>query len=398
MITVQEAEGIILNELRDYGTEDVSFHHALGRTLAEDLCADRDIPAFDRVTMDGIAIRYSAFAAGKRTFRIKGIQAAGETPIQIDNNDDCIEIMTGAALPGSTDTVVRYEDVEIANGHATVLVDELKYRNNIHEQGSDEKSGAVLVRRSTLITPAIISVAASVGAHRLTVKSLPKVVIISTGNELVDIEDLPSAYQLRRSNNYAMRAVLQRQGIDAAMLHLPDDQAALSNALQQCLQQYDVLLLSGGVSMGKFDFVPAVLQELQVTQLFHKVKQKPGKPFWFGKHSNGAVVFGFPGNPVSAFMCVHRHFIPWLQCCLQIPNRKSFAVLQADLNLPGTLEHFVLVKLELDDKGLSCAIPLDGNGSGDFTSLLMADAFMQLPVGKSNYQKGEVYQVWNITQ
>ncbi|WP_237717928.1 molybdopterin molybdotransferase MoeA [Pontibacter sp. BAB1700] len=298
MISVQEAEAIIQAQVRDFGTEQLPFEKTLGRVLAEDLRTDRDLPPFNRVAMDGIAIRYEDFATGTRTFRIKGTQAAGDSPIEISSPDECVEIMTGAALPLSVDTVIRYEDLEMQDGQATVKVDALQQGQSIHTQGKDRKQGEVVATANQTVNVALVGMAAAVGATQLTVKKLPRTVVISTGDELVDVNQNPSPYQIRRSNSYMVKAALEKYGLQADLLHIADDQSQLKARLQDCLERYDVLILSGGISMGKFDYVPQVLEELAVEKLFHKVQQRPGKPFWFGVHAGGAVVFALPGNPV----------------------------------------------------------------------------------------------------
>ena len=309
MKTVSEAENIILVQARDYGTELVAFEQAMGRVLAEELKADRDLPPCNRVTMDGIAIRYSAFENGTRSFHIKGTIAAGDKPIDIESEGECMEIMTGAALPGTTDTIVRYEDVKIEGGIAILLTDNIRQGQNIHIKGKDKKQDETVAVANEYINPAHISMAASVGKSMLLVKKLPNVVIISTGDELVDVDKVPNPYQVRRSNSYAVKAVLQQYSLQADTMHIPDEPEATRTQIEACLSKYDVIILSGGISMGKFDYVPHVLDELRVEKLFHKVQQRPGKPFWFGKHGNGVLVFAFPGNPVSTFMCLHRYFL-----------------------------------------------------------------------------------------
>ncbi len=395
MVTVEEAEHIILNEVRDYGTELVLFEQALGRTLAKDIVADRDLPPCNRVAMDGIAIRFSAFENGMRSFRIKGIQAAGDTPLDLTGDDECTEIMTGAALPDSADTVVRYEDVAINNGNAILTGDAIRKGQNIHPIGKDKKRGEVVVTAGTLVDATVISMAASVGGALLPVRKLPRVVIITTGDELVDTTAQPLPHQIRSSNNYTIKAVLQAYGIGPHMLHIVDDVEVTKAKIKECLSAYDVLILSGGISMGKFDYVPQVLEELGVNKLFHKVKQRPGKPFWFGKHSNDVLVFAFPGNPVSAFMCLHRYFIPFLKSGRQTA---AFAVLGEDIIFSPQLQYFMQVKVSINENGQLMATPQQGNGSGDYTNLIDTNAFMELPMGKSNFRKGEVYRIWPFKQ
>ncbi len=397
MTTVEEAEKLVLAQIRDYGTQSLPFEQALGYALAEDLKADRDLPPFNRVTMDGIAIRHEAIESGINIFRIKATQAAGEEPVQINSADECIEIMTGAVLPASVDTVIRYEDVEIIAGSASIHTRDIKKGQNLHLQGLDKKQHDVISTAGQVVSPAIISVAASVGKTHLLVKKMPRVVIVSSGDELVDVHETPLPYQIRKSNSYMVKAVLKQHGSDADILHIPDEPAVTKEKIQYCLQNYDVLLLSGGVSMGKFDYIPRALEELKVEKLFHKVAQRPGKPFWFGKHNNSALVFAFPGNPVATFMCLHRYFLIWLNTTLGLSAKAAtYAVLGKDFTFQPALQYYLQVKLESNGQGQLIATPVEGNGSGDFANLADTEAFLELPAEKNNFKAGEVFKVWRF--
>jgi molybdopterin molybdotransferase len=399
MITVEQAEKLILENRGDFGAEITLFEKSLGRILAENIKADRDLPPFNRVSMDGIAINYNAFEKGITSFRIKATQAAGDVPVDIHEPDECIEIMTGAALPGSLDTVIRYEDLDIKDGKAILLVNNIKKGQNLHLQGADKKKGDIILSPGQLITPAIISLVAAVGETELRVKRLPKVVILSSGDELVDVELTPSPYQIRRSNSYMIKAILNQQGLEANIFHIPDDPAIIRQRIQQCLEDYDVILLSGGISMGKFDYIPQALHELQVEQVFHKVQQRPGKPFWFGRNANGVVVFAFPGNPVATFMCMQRYFVPWLNASLGALTKPAvYAILDQDFVFQPQLQYYLQVKLNFNEQGQLLASPVEGNGSGDFANLADTDAFMELPLEKDEFKKGEVYRVWLFNQ
>ncbi|WP_347219977.1 molybdopterin molybdotransferase MoeA [Chryseobacterium sp.] len=394
MITVQQAEDIILSQTNDFGTEYIAYDQALGRVLAENLTADRDLPPFNRPTVDGIAIRYTAYEKGIRSFPIQGIQPAGEPSIPINSETDCIEIMTGAALDSSVDTVIRYEDISIHNGIANVSID-IKKGQNIHLKGRDKKEGEILVKAHQIITPAIIGIASSIGKTSIAVKKLPKIIIISTGDEMVSPESIPSPYQLRRSNGITIQSVLKKYHIEADILHLNDDYEEIKKELSHSINTYDVLLMSGGVSMGKFDYLPQACEELGIEKLFHKIKQRPGKPFWFGKNNLQKLVFAFPGNPVSVFMCLHRYFIPWLEKSLEISGcSPGFAVLQNDIEVPFSLQYFVQVKLGTNQLGQLTAESVNTNGSGDFSHLADTNAFMELPLEQNAFKKGEVYRVW----
>lgn len=394
MITVQQAEDIILSQAQDFGRESIPYDLALGKVLAEAITADRDLPPFDRPTVDGIAIAYSSYEQGIRSFVIKAVQPAGEPPVSIIADNECIEIMTGASLDKSADTVIRYEDISIDNGIATIQID-IKKSQNIHLKGKDKKAGEILVKANQVITPAIIGIAASVGKTTLSVKKLPKILIISTGDEMINPESVPEAFQLRRSNGISIKSVLEKYTVQADMLHLNDDYEEIKKELSRYIEEYDILLMSGGVSMGKFDYLPQVCEELGVEKLFHKIKQRPGKPFWFGKSRNQKLVFAFPGNPVSVFMCLHRYFIPWLRKSLEIQDPAfQYAVLQNDIDFLPSLQYFAQVKLYVNSKGMLTAEIVDTNGSGDFSHLADTEAFIELPLEQNSFRKGEVYKIW----
>ncbi|HXA00630.1 MAG TPA: molybdopterin molybdotransferase MoeA [Cytophagaceae bacterium] len=398
MITVEEAWKIIEAEKKDYGSEKIPFELALGRVLAEDIKADRDLPPYNRVAMDGIAISYEAFENGIRSYHIKATQGAGVEPVEITNSDECIEIMTGSAAPDTTDTIIRYEDLEIKDGIAKVLVPAIKKGQNIHFKGKDKKQDEVIAPAGQIISSALIGIAASVGKSELLVKKLPRIAIISSGDELVRVNEKPLPYQIRSSNDYVIKAALQQYSVQPALLHIPDDPEIAMQKIQECILYYDVILLSGGISMGKYDYIPQALEKLSVIKLFHKVKQKPGKPFWFGKHTSGALVFAFPGNPVSTFMCLHRYFLPWLKGSLGIPKAALFAMLDRDFIFTPELQYFILVKLCFNDHGQLIATPVEGNGSGDFVQAAEANAFMEFPHNEKYLFKDRLYRIWYFGQ
>ena len=281
MITVNEALTIINKHQKDFGTESIPLVNAIGRVLKEDLYTDRQLPPYDRVTMDGIAIQYVHFAKGQRAFPIAGVAPAGAAQLTLEKDGHCLEVMTGSIMPNKVDTVIRYEDVLIENGVATIQVDTLKEGQNIHWKGSDRKKGDLIVPYGSVLSPAEVGVAATVGKTHLTVARLPKAIIISTGDELVEIEETPLPYQIRKSNVHRLRATLAKYKIIADRHHLDDDMEAIKKDLAAIINQYEVVILSGGVSKGKFDFLPDALTALGVHKLFHKIKQRPGKPFWY---------------------------------------------------------------------------------------------------------------------
>jgi len=403
MITSKEALEIILNASQDFGIEEIPFMNSLGRVLKEDIKADRDFPPFNRASMDGIAITIKPFNEGIREFPIEGIQAAGSSQLTLKNLTNCIEVMTGAMTPKNTEAVIPYELVEIQEGIAKVMTNDISFFQNIHKKGLDRKQNDSLIAKNTVISPAEIGVLATVGKSIVKVAKLPKVMIISTGDELVDVDQNPRDFQIRRSNVYTLVHLLEELKIKSETIHISDDKHLLKEKISNILNDYDVLLFSGAVSKGKFDFLPEIFDELGVEKLFHKVRQRPGKPFWFGRkaplNKNGrsenncknTVVFAFPGNPVSTFVSCMKYFYPWYKKSMGIQyENKNFAVLAKDFNFKPDLTYFLQVKIE-NNRGTIDAIPIAGHGSGDLANLVDNDAFIELPTGKELFKKGEVF-------
>lgn len=393
MLSVAEAEQIILEHSLSPGAEQVPLSAALGRILGEDLRADRDFPPFDRVTMDGIAIRHERFAAGQRRFPVAGVQAAGAPRQALPRPDVCLEVMTGAMLPEGADTVIRYEDVAIHEGVAEIRVEDLSYRQNLHFQGMDRRAGDLIVPAGRIIAPPEVATAATIGKSMLTVARLPRVAIVSTGDELVDVADTPLPHQIRRSNVYATQATLLEQfGIRSEMFHFVDDRDQIAAGVQRILAEFDLVVLTGAVSEGRFDFLPEVLTALGVEKCFHKVAQRPGKPFWFGHYRRRPVVFALPGNPVSAFMCTWRYLIPFLRKSLgQASRAPRTAVLAEKVEFKPRLTYFLPVQLDNRHGGLVYAFPLPGHGSGDLANLNDADAFLELPLEQDIFDAGSIF-------
>ncbi len=395
MISVSEAERLIMETAVLLPAERVDLGNAVGRVLREELVADRDFPPFDRVAMDGIAIRFEDFENGIRNFRIAGLQAAGSPQQKLTAKGTCLEVMTGAILPEGADVVVRYEDLTLADGHATVELDEVLLRQNIHGRASDRPAGAILAEPGVRISPAETGVAATVGKARLEVSAMPKVAVISSGDELVPVDQKPLPHQIRRSNVHALSAALRQWGVEVNCHHVLDEKKQIRKTLGQLLESNHALVLSGGVSMGKLDYLPEVLEELGVEKRFHRIAQRPGKPFWFGRKKGAAVVFALPGNPASSFMCLHRYFRPWLQRCLgQHPEDPVYAQLSADFTFKPPLTYFLQVKLHCSASGVLVAEPRKGGGSGDLANLVDSDAFLELPAGETNFYKGQSFRVW----
>ena len=377
MISYQEAYRKVLETTLLIENEEVTLDMAQGRVLAETILADRDFPPFDRATKDGIAIRFDAHRSAEHVFPMEGTAQAGSPQLVLKDPNSCIEVMTGAMLPKNTDTVVMYEHTS-KQGNTFRVDRPVKKGQDIHYQGSDMEKGDVLLHPGIKLTAAEIGILASVGKTKILVKKLPKVAVVSTGNELVEVGETPLPYQIRKSNAYSLKALLENEKIEADLFHLADEPSEIKKALKICISEYDVLLLSGGVSKGKYDFLPSAFDELGVEKIFHKVLQRPGKPFWFGRHKEQKTyIFSFPGNPVSTFVGYHVYFIPWLYRMLGANQREFTVILGEPYTNTTDLTLFVGVKMDWVE-GKAVATIISTTGSGDLTGLAQWDGFIQI--------------------
>jgi molybdopterin molybdotransferase len=396
LITPRLAEEAIYSRLTCLPIESLPLTQCVGATLRENIYAERDQPPFDRVAMDGMAVDSEALRRGLKRFRVQGIQAAGAPPLRLDGGDVAIEVMTGAILPPGSDCVIPVEQIEVVEGYASLntAVVNSPY-HNVDRRGCDSRQGALLLEAGTLLRAPEIAVAASAGMARVRVSSQPAVMIVSTGDELIEPGDPIADYQVRRSNAYAVAATLRTRGFArVGDDHVPDNEALMGERLALHLTTHEVVVLSGGVSMGKFDLVPKVLQQLGVQQVFHKIAQRPGRPMWFGIGPQGQAVFGLPGNPVSTLVCLIRYVIPAIAEAMgtkrALPERLALA---APVTFQHALTYFLPVAIEHDDWGRPWANPRRPNGSGDFLSLTGTDGFVELPPGPNTYPRGFVTTV-----
>jgi molybdopterin molybdotransferase len=398
MLTPLEAEELIARHLPCLPIESLPVSHCAGSVLRENIYAERDHPPFDRVAMDGIAVDSTGLGTGRRTLRIQATQAAGDPPLTLLSPSHCIEIMTGAMLPAGCDAVVPVEKIRLDHGSAEVMPDITASPGlNIHARASDLTQGTLLLAVGTRLEAPDIATAAGAGMARLRVSQQPACMVVSTGDELVEPGDPIENWQVRRSNAYGLVAALRRRGfLRVADDHLPDNAEALTLRLGEHLQSYEVLILSGGVSMGKFDLVPKALEACGVRQVFHKVAQRPGKPFWFGMSASGTAVFALPGNPVSTLVCLARYVIPAIDRAMGVdhPDRGEKIALAAAVIHSPTLAGFLPVTVEIDEWGRPWAHTVSHNGSGDFAALAGTDGFVELPPGPNTYPKGFVTRLY----
>ncbi|WP_088341148.1 molybdopterin molybdotransferase MoeA [Robiginitalea sediminis] len=385
---VEKAFEAVLDSVVPLPVELISLESALGRVLATDIETDRDLPPYNRATMDGIAMKASQATAGMMDFPCEGMARAGDAVRMLKNPSNCIEIATGAVVPLGADAVVRYEDLEKTPNGFQIRIHPVRAGQNIHPMGSDAPKGALALKAGVSIGPAEIGVLASVGRSRVPVRKLPKVGVVTSGDELVPVDQQPEAHQIRSSNGYAIATALSGLGITASRHHLPDQPEAIRHTLGELLQTSDALILSGGVSKGKFDFLPDALADLGVNKAFHRVAQRPGKPFWFGVHpASGCRVFSLPGNPVSSFLNFQLYFRGWLRACLGQDQPGLMAELTTEMRNASDLVHFRTVNLLWrEGKCLATEVPM--NSSGDFLSLARAGGFVRLDPSEHTYPAG----------
>ncbi|WP_375416502.1 molybdopterin molybdotransferase MoeA [uncultured Hymenobacter sp.] len=417
MLSAHDAFALVLATARRLPPETRPLLAAAGRVLAQDLRADRDFPPFHRVAMDGIAVAHRAWAGGQTTFTVAHTQYAGAPALPLADLATAAEVMTGAVLPPGADTVVRYEDLDLdeAARQATIRIPAPpRPGQHVHPQAQDRRQADLLLPAGTRLGPAEMAVAAAIGAAEIRVLGPARVALVSTGDELVDVAATPLSHQIRRSNVYALHALLTAAGAACTLHHFPDDPGQLHSGLAPLFAPgaYDAVVLSGAVSKGRADHLPGIFRELGVEEIFHEVEQRPGKPMWFGqKKDGGPAVFGLPGNPVSTLLTAYRYVRPWLRASQQFPtppgpakaSEASWlaelcapAVLAADVDFRPRLTYFLPVRLEIDAAGRRLAYPAPTGGSGDLAGLLGAQGFVELPPEPTHFAAGEVWPCWML--
>ncbi len=390
MLTTAEALDAVLAATPAFSSEAVAVLDATGRVLRQTIRAERDQPPFDRVMMDGIAFAWSDYENGQRKFPIQAMQAAGDEVLTLKSGN-CIEIMTGAANPVNANCIVPVERIAVTDDSAEIEDDyEVKEGSFIHPRGSDYAQGAHLLTPGKRISPFDIAIITSCGETEVKVATDPVIRVISTGNELVAAGQTIEPHQIRMSNGPAVVSLLESHGYQRSEHdHIVDDIDAMRDRLGQHLEQASVLVLSGGVSMGKADYVPQVLEDLGVDVVFHKISQRPGKPMWLGKGPSDQIVFALPGNPVSALVCCRQYVIPALSKASGEPESPpEFAALASNVSFKPALTCFQPVKLVSNTAGQILAMPVKTNTSGDFASLSATDGYVELAKEQTDFPAG----------
>jgi len=393
-VVLAQADGLAAGS----GAETVSLLDARGRVLAERVVADRDQPPFDRSTRDGYAVRAGDIAAG-REMRVVGSVRAGERwQGETLREGEAIEIMTGAPLPDGADAVVMVEHVAVV-GDALEVGRQLRVGENVVERASEARSGDTLLPVGQVMDAAEIAVAASCGAAKVKVFARPRVAIVATGDELVELETEPKEWEIRNSNSYALAALVEAEGGAAVRLPIARDTLEDLRARIAEGREADLLLLSGGVSMGKFDLVEQVLAEAGAEFFFTGALIQPGKPIVFGRLPvvGGAwrYFFGLPGNPVSTQVCFHLFVAPMLRALAgrrDIVPRFVEARLREDVKGGARVTRFLPAEMVSAWDGVSVGV-VGWQGSGDVAANARGNCYAVLPAGVEAFRASETVRV-----
>jgi len=395
MIPFEQAVSTVLDNIQRLESASVPLHDAVGMVLAEDAASDVDMPPFDKSAMDGFAVVAADLADAPRALRVIEDIPAGTVPSKVVHPGQCARIMTGAPVPEGADTVVMVEDTEPgpADDEVTLLQPTAKGLN-ICWQGEDVKASDVVLPAGHAIRAAEVAVLAACGMAHVQVYRKPTVAVLSTGNEVVPIDETPEPGQIRDANSHYVAARLARLGIEAVPLGIaPDEPEALKAALAKGMD-CDVLAVSGGVSMGDYDLVPGLLRELGTEVFFEKVAMQPGKPTVFGRRGKTAV-FGLPGNPVSVLVACELFLVPAVRTMMGFadvhPPRRHAALLERTAHKPGRVAHKPGV---LEDTGEGWTVhPLSYHGSAHIHALSRANCLIVLPLDVAVVEPPAVVEV-----
>ena len=390
MISVSEAKKIIAENVFSLEPAILPLQDSAGLVIAEDIIATTDIPAFPQSSMDGYAFSFAGWKQHKK-LKIAGEVAAGSNDLFTLTPENAVRIFTGAAVPVGADTVIMQEKTQVENGELKIEDENLKEGNSVRPKGSEVKAGTLALEKENVLSPAAIGFLAGIGITEVRVYPNPSVSIIITGNELQQPGKPLQHGQVYESNSFALKAVLKQMNIDnIKILYATDKPEIVTDTLQKALQQSDVVLLTGGISVGDYDFVLQAANQCGVEKLFHKIKQRPGKPLYFGKKEK-KLVFGLPGNPSSVLTCFYQYVIPALE---KLSKRKiGLQSLQVPLAKPFQkntgLTHFL--KGYYDGKR---ATSLDAQESYRLSSFAKANCFIQVDEEITSLSGGELVTIY----
>jgi molybdenum cofactor synthesis domain-containing protein len=398
MISISEAIQIVKAESNRLPTEQTELRLSCGRILAEDIVADTDLPPFDRAQMDGYAVRAADVAGVPARLRIVGESAAGDGWHHEMNAGEAVRIMTGAPVPKGADAVQQVELTKESDSEVEIL-QPVETGRSIVRRANEIKAGETVLRAGEQINVAMIATLASFGYSQIKVGRRPRVAVMATGSELVDVDQKPARDQIRDSNNYTIEAyaALSNAIVDRLPL-VGDETGLLKQRMREAAERSDVLITSGGVSMGVYDFTKAALKELGAEIFFERVALRPGKPTVFGRLGH-TLVFGLPGNPVSVavtFNLFARTALRAMQGAAETTLASEHAVLAREVKGSIDRESYLPAILRTDQRGTTLVEPLKWGGSSDFVAFARATALINIPAGPAKTSAGSVVRVVHL--
>jgi molybdenum cofactor synthesis domain-containing protein len=397
MIPVAEAIRIVLAHASRLGIDSVVIDNCVGRILGEDIVADTDLPPFDRAQMDGYAVRAADVANAPARLDIVGESAAGAGWHHEMKAGEAVRIMTGAPVPAGADAVQQVELTREANGsHSVEILEPVELGRSIVRRADEIKAGETVLRAGEDINAQTIATLASFGYAQVRVGRRPRVAVMATGSELVNVDERPGRDQIRDSNNYMIEAYAKLAGATVERLPLAgDDRDELKREMTAAIERCDILITSGGVSMGVYDFTKIAFKDLGAEIFFERVALRPGKPTVFGRIGN-TLVFGLPGNPVSVavtFNLFARAALRAMQGANEPTLRHDHAVLCRDVKGSPDRESYLPAVLRTDEKGTLLAEPLKWGGSSDFVSFARATALINVPAIGNRVPAGSIVRI-----
>lgn len=398
MITVAEAIQIVKEQTHALPLELVEIEDALNRFLAEDVVADSDLPPFDRSQMDGYAVRADDTRDAPVRLRIVGESVAGAGWHDELPAGHAVRIMTGAPVPKGADSVQQVELTrELDEGMIVEILRPAEVGRSIVDRASEIKAGATVLRAGERLTAGMMAVLASFGYAQVSVGRKPRVAVMATGAELVSVNRKPGADQIRDSNNYSIRAYASLAGATVELMPLAtDDPGLLKQQITHAAERSDVLVTSGGVSMGVYDFTKTALRELGAEIFFERVSLRPGKPIVFARLPNGVLVFGLPGNPVSVsvtFNLFARTSLLALQGAHDPILEEEWAILEHSVKGSLDRESYLPCRIRTGEAGHLLVQPLKWGGSSDFVAFARATGLIRVPAGVATQEIGSTVRI-----
>jgi len=398
MISVAEAIQIVREKTHSLGSEKVDLPNALGRVLAHEIVADSDLPPFDRSQMDGYAVCAGDTTAAPVSLRIVGESAAGKGWHKRMEAGEAVRIMTGAPVPDGADSVQQVELThELKDGTVVELLSPVEHGKSIVRRGEEIKAGETILQPGVTINAAMMAVLAAFGYAEVQVARRPRVAVAATGSELVGVNEQPGLDQIRDSNNYSISAYAELAGAVVQRLPLTRDETSLlKHQIAEAANNCDVVVTSGGVSMGVYDVTKLALKELDAEIFFERVALRPGKPTVFARLPNGTLVFGLPGNPVSVsvtFNLFARAALLAMQGTAEPALKRETAVLARSVKGTPDRESYLPAQLTSNDDAELVAFPLKWGGSSDFVAFALTTALVIVPANVKAIEAGSLVSV-----